>query len=283
MLCRLCSKLGISPFSLFSEHPKQVTIEQPSDVCRPKAIRLKGIVPWDDAKGYLQVVLKETPPPSLEAVGRRMGYYPPRLKNHFPKLCERIASRYWKFIESKHPSPGEVKKVFQSALREQSPPSLQSILRRLGCRDTGYYYYSNYYDLCVAVARRYMERRNKPFDRIIDDRILQGALSEDPPPSLSELARRLHHGRMFLRQTFPEISKAIVDRYIQYQNALKEKRADALRQTIRQAVTHITAAGLYVSARKVKEYVKLHQTDVGREHLFQQAFSEVKAELGIAK
>jgi hypothetical protein len=283
VLCRLCSKLGISPLSLFSEHPKQVTIEQPSDIYRPKAIRLKGIVPWDDVKGYLQAVLKETPPPSLEAVGRRMGYYPPRLKNHFPKLCERIASRYWKYIDSKHPSPGEVKKALQSALKEQPPPSLQNILRRLGCRDTGYYYYSNYYDLCVAVARRYMERRNKPFDRIIDGRLLQDALSEDPPPSLSELARRLHHGREFLRQKFPELSKAVVGRYIQYQNALKEKRADALRQTIRQAVTHITAAGLYVSARKVKEYVKLHQTDVGREHLFKQAFSEVKVELGIAK
>jgi transcriptional regulator with XRE-family HTH domain len=283
VLCRLCFKLGISPFSLFSEPPKQIAIDQPSNIYRPKAIHLKAIVPWNNVKDYLQAALKETPPPSLEAVGRRIGYYPPRLKNHFPKLCERIASRYWKYIESKHPSPGEVKKVLKSALKEQPPPSLQSILRRLGCRDTGYYYYSNYYDLCIAIARRYTERRNKPFDRMIDGKLLQDALSEDPPPSLSELGRRLYHGRKFLRLKFPELSKAVAARYMQYQNTIKEKRADTLRQTIRQAVTHITAAGLYVSAARVKEYVKQRQAGVGREYLFQQAFSEVKVEMGIVK
>lgn len=283
MLCRLCFRLGISPFSLFSKPPTQVTIEQPSEVCLPKAINLKGIVPWNKVNDYLHVVLKETPPPSLEAVGRRMGYYPPRLKSHFPKLCKKIASRYWKYIESKHPSPVEVKKVLQSALKEQPAPSLQSILRRLGCRDTGYYYYSNYYDLCVAVARRYLERRNKPFDGMIDGKLLQDALSEDPPPSLSELGRRLHHSREFLRRQFPELTKAIVARYIQYQKVLTEKRTSALRQIIRQAVAHITAVGLYASNARVEDYLKLHQAGVGRRDTFQRVFTEVKGEMGIVK
>lgn len=79
VLCRLCFKLSISPFSLLSDPTSPMMIEQPSAICQPKAIRLKGIVPWNDVKVYLQAVLKETPPPSLEAVGRRMGYYPPRL------------------------------------------------------------------------------------------------------------------------------------------------------------------------------------------------------------
>jgi hypothetical protein len=64
---------------------------------------------------------------------------------------------------------------------------------------------------------------------------------------------------------------------------LKETKADALRQAIRQAVTYIIAADLYVSAARVKEHVRLHQTGTGRESLFQQALSEVKAEIGIVK
>lgn len=186
-------------------------------------------------------------------------------------------------MKSKHPSPSEVQKVLQGALSEQPPPSLQCILRRLGCRDTGYYYYLNYSDLCLAVARRYMECRNKPFDKMIDGKLLQDALSEDPPPPLSELARRLHHGRDFLHRKFPELSKAVVARYTQYQSALRKERDDALRRAIRQAVRHIIASGLYVSAARVKVQLKLNQPGIGREDLFQRAFSEVKAEMGIAK
>jgi AraC-like DNA-binding protein len=279
VLCQLCFNLGISPFSLLSEPLNPVVIESPVVISRPEANRLRGIVPWSDVKAYLQAVLKESPPPSLEAVSRRMGYYPPKIKRHFPKMCEQIALRYWKYIKSKHAAPNEVRKVLQKALREQPPPSLQCILRRLGCRDTGYYYYLNYSDLCLAVAGRYKEFRNKPFDKMIDGKLLQDALSEDPPPSLSELAERLHHSREFVRRKFPELSKALVARYTNYESALRKERADALRQIINDAIRHIIASGLYVSAARVKEYIKLHQPGIGRDHLFQQAFSEVKAEV----
>jgi transcriptional regulator GlxA family with amidase domain len=128
-----------------------------------------------------------------------------------------------------------------------------------------------------------MKCRNKPFDSRIDSRLLQEALSEDPPPSLSEIAKRLQHSRDFMRRKFPQLSEAIVVRYTQYQTALRKERADALRQLIREAVKHIATSGLYVSSARVKEYLKLHLLGVGREDLFKQAFSEVKAEMGIAQ
>jgi hypothetical protein len=281
VLCHLCFKLGISPLLLLSEPSNPVSTEQLTAICQPEPACLRGIVPWNDVKDHLQGVLKETPPPSLEAIGRRMGYYPARLKSNFPKLCERIGTRYWKYMESKHPSPTQVQETLQSALAEHPPPSLQSILRRLGCKNTGYYYYLNYSDLCLAVARRYMECRNKPFDSLIDSKLLQDALSEDPPPSLSELARRLQHSREFVRRKFPKLSEAIVVRYTQYQVSLRKERADSLRRMIREAVKHITAAGLYASVARVKEHLKPHLPGVGREDLYRQAFSEVKTETGI--
>jgi DNA-binding Lrp family transcriptional regulator len=111
--------------------------------------------------------------------------------------------------------------------------------------------------------------------------LLQDALSEDPPPSLSELARRLQHSREFVRRKFPELSEAIVVRYTQYQVSLRKERADSLRRLIREAVKYIAAAGLYASVARVKEHLKPHLPGVGREDLFRQAFSEVKTEMGI--
>jgi len=95
----------------------------------------------------------------------------------------------------------------------------------LGCRDTGYYYYSNYSNLCVAPAQRYLNYRNNHFDRDLDCERLRAALIEDPPPSFSEVARRLNHKRDFVREKFPELSKAVTVRYLNYQSVLRKDKA----------------------------------------------------------
>lgn len=100
---------------------------------------------------------------------------------------------------------------------------------------------------------------------------------------LSELAKRLHHSREFVRRKFPELSQALVARYTHYESAIRKERDDSLRQIIRDAVRHIIASDLYVSAARVKEHIKLHQPGIGQERLFQQAFYEVKVEPGIVK
>jgi AraC-like DNA-binding protein len=199
----------------------------------------------------------------MEAVARRMGYYPPKVRRHFPEQCEQIISRYWKHVEGQHPSPNEIRKAFRSALKEHPPPSLQRVLRRLGCKNTGYFYYSNYPDICRAIAQRYKEYRNKPFDKNGDSIRLRWILKEDPPLSLSEVAKRLGHSREFMRRKFPELTGAITSRFLYYQNALRKKKAENLYRLTREGVQQLIAAGQYVSEAKVKAYVRERLMNLG--------------------
>ena len=137
--------------------------------------------------------------------------------------------------------------------------------------------------MCRAVAQRYKEYRNKPFDKNTDSERLRLILKEEPPPSLSEVAKRLGHTREFVRRKFPELAGAITSRYLYHQTALRKERAERLRHLIREAAQRIIASGQYVSEEKVKEYVREDLTNIGRGSLFKQALREVKLEMGLIK
>lgn len=283
MLCLLCSGLKVSPQDLLANRGNDAMLERRHLMLERDIPLPKQVTPWNEVERALCTALEETPPPSMEAVARRMGYYPPKVKRHFPKQCEQIISRYWKYVKGRHPSDKEVKKAFRAALKEHPPPSLQRVVRRLGCKSTGYYYYSNYPDMCYAIAQRYKEYRNKPFNKNGDNERLCLILKEDPSPSLSEVAKRLGHSREFLRRKFPELTSSITLRHFCHQMALRKKRAEHLRHSIREAAQRIIASGQYVSEARVKEYVRERLKNVGRERLFKQAFREVKLEIGLIK
>jgi hypothetical protein len=160
---------------------------------------------------------------------------------------------------------------------------LQAVLRRLGCQDTGYYYYYNYPDLCFAIAKRFKDSRNKPFDVDTDRERLREILVEQPPPPFLEVAKRLGHNREFIRKKFPELSQAITSRYLTYCAALRKKKDEQLRSEIRAAVRRIVASGQYVSEARVRKHVKKNLPNIGRDSLFKQALREIKAEMGLKR
>jgi hypothetical protein len=170
----------------------------------------------------------------------------------------------------------------ENALEEAPPPSLQSVLRRLGCVNTGYYYYSKYPDICFAITGRYKEWRNNPFHESKDQKRLKAALKENPPPSFSEIARRFRHNREFMRSKFPELSEKLTSRYQNYQKTLRKEKAEKLRHAIKDAIQQLIASGLYVSEARVKTLVKQQIPILGRDCLFREALREMKAEAGIA-
>jgi len=213
-LCHLCTRLDISPMDLLCKKEGETLSEGCAVLPRHNDPMQKLTTPWSEVESNLQAALQELPPPSMEAIGRRLGYSPPRLKGHFAILYEQISSRYKSYIKAIHPSPGFIQNTLKSALKEKPPPSLQSVFRRLRCRDTGYYYYSHHLDLCVAVAKRYKDHRNKPFDKKLTQEQLVAALKEDPAPSFSSLAKRLGHTREFFRQKYPELTRAIASRHM---------------------------------------------------------------------
>jgi hypothetical protein len=281
VLCHLCARLNLSPVDLLCEKNDEAWLENCVPAHSTGDRKRKLPVAWEEVEDKLQAALEEFPPPSLEAVARRLGYYPARLKGNFPEVCGQITSRYRSYVRSTHPTSRLVIKTLRSAMKEEPPPSLQSVFRRLGCKDTGYYYYSNYFDLCTAIAQRFKNSRNKPFDKTVTEKQLKFALTENPPPSFSSVAKRLGHKRDFFRQKYPEIARAIASRHMQYLRAQQKERATQLREMIRAAIKSILAFGRYVSEARVKEYLRQNKFSPGRDSLFKEALHEMKSEMGI--
>jgi hypothetical protein len=109
------------------------------------------------------------------------------------------------------------------------------------------------------------------------------ALKADPPPPFSSLAKRLGHNREFFRQKYPELTRAIASRHMQYLRTQQRERADQLRYMIREAIKTISVLGLYTSEARIKENLRQHHFTMGRSGLFKQALREVKSEMGIGK
>lgn len=281
ILFRICSKVNIPILDLLSGAVSEEAVERRRIILGLATPMRKEPVPWIEVEGKLREALEESPPPSMEETARRMGYYQPKIRYRFPELCSQIVSRHKEHLKNKHPDQRLVRRAFRAALEEQPPPSLQSVLRRLGCRDTGYFYYQNYPDLCSAVANRFKSYKTKSFDIDFERGRLEAALVEDPAPSLSELAKRLGRKRDFLRRKFPELTKAIVTRHLYYRTSFNSQKAETLRDAIREAVKQIVASGLYVSERRVKAYVSRRLASTGRSSLFKQALREIKSEMGI--
>lgn len=227
VLCQLCHRLNLSPLQLLLDNGHDTVLGRHHILPKGFIPIVEEVTPWEAIKDKLLLALHEEPPPSLERVARRMGYYPPRIQRHFRALSNKISKRYWKYQKSKHPDSDEIKRIMENALEEEPPPSLQSVLRRLGCVNTGYYYYSNYPDLCFAITGRYKEWRNNPFHESEDQKRLKAALKENPPPSFSEIARRFRHNREFMRLKFPELSEELTSRYKHYQKTLRKEKAQS--------------------------------------------------------
>jgi TniQ len=281
-LCQICSRLNVTALDLLAEQGNMKDLKRRHIVLEDVSA-LRVIRSWSEVEDNLKAVLKEHPPPSMEATARKLAYYPPKIKRHFPELCEQIIFRYREYQRDTRPSPETILKAFQAALKESPPPSLQMVFRRMGCVNTGCYYYRHYKDLCLKVSRRFKEYRNIPFNKNKDRRRLEAVLAEEPPPSFSEVARRFRHNREFIRRNFPELSKAITSRYAHYQSAIRKESADRLRNVVREAIGQITTSGLYVSEARVKVYAKQQIAKIGRDSLFKQALREVESEMGLIK
>jgi len=78
------------------------------------------------------------------------------------------------------------------------------------------------------------------------------AADEDPPPSLSQVSRRLNvAGTGSLTRYFPEQCAIIVERYRTYRQVQKQERLRLIRENVRQATFDVHAQGLYPSIARV--------------------------------
>lgn len=165
--------------------------------------------------------------------------------------------------------------ALEAALAEMPPPSLQSVLRKLGCDDTGYYYYDHFPELCIRIAKRYKEHRSGYFntDAIRND--LEQMLAENPPPSFSEVSRRIGYSRSLIHKTFPTLSEQLLERYKEYRQCYREGNLERLQEEVRQVVRSLQEQGIYPNETKVRKMVATPASW----WQFKQVMQEVRQEL----
>lgn len=215
---------------------------------------IKKVTSKEEMNKVLENFLKEHPPPSANEVARRTGWTTMRLQRHFPDEYRQIVKRYSDFIKRKLPdlSDSEVESILQKASTEKPPPSLQSVFRKIGCKDTGYRYYQKFPELCLKIADRYKKSKLKKFDVPKAKKIMNSALDENPPPSFSEVARRIGCTRENLRMKIPELSDALNRRYKSHLTKTRSENLQLLHEEIKKAVMKLQDEKNFVSMNKVK-------------------------------
>lgn len=84
VLIQISSRLNISPFDLLSDTDNQKALEKRIAMPVQGTSHPEKPIPWDEVKEKLRLASREHPPPALEAVAQRMGYYPARLEPQLP-------------------------------------------------------------------------------------------------------------------------------------------------------------------------------------------------------
>jgi DNA-binding phage protein len=148
-------------------------------------------------------------------------------------------------------SPVEVLRSLEAVLLSSEKPTVKAVSKDLGYSNTcAIYKYSP--DLCRAIAskrRTDAEHVQELLEAIMAD-------DEDPPPSMQEVARRLGYSVQLLNRHFPEICRAISERYVAYQ---KRKRDETVRlkcDEVRSIVIRVYEQGEYPSQRKVRNLLR---------------------------
>jgi len=228
-----------------------------TDVISPEVapIRLIGSyhITADDMvriKAALDLMLKEDPPPSQNEVSIRTGCHVATLRRRFPKLFSLIKER-WSSYRADLYDKGKIKSSLIVAKEEETPRSLHSVAKMLGC-SPGFLRY-NFRDDCKIITKRYAESRNVFVD-IDDTRAKLLALqAETPPLSIIQCAERLGCSRDNLDRYFPEIKRAIGIRYRKHCQKQVKRERERRKKIIRETVAALEAEQVNPSNYQVRK------------------------------
>ncbi|MBR8840006.1 MAG: TniQ family protein [Stigonema ocellatum SAG 48.90 = DSM 106950] len=120
--------------------------------------------------------------------------------------------------------------VLTEVTLEDPPPSLEDVALRLKYRP--HVLQHHFPELCQVIKVRHADFKKLSQKQKIQP-ILEAALQEFPPPSLSSIARRLgYKNNSYLYRCFPELSRAVSKRYQEHLNVIGIEARERIRQEI---------------------------------------------------
>ncbi|SRR6266498_631350 len=222
-----------------TQHPVEITGYQLRQI---RQIHRRGRLACQKVREEIEAALKETPPPSLEEVARRLGYRDSStLRVKYRELSKRItanhrsSAEYQSIQQSRRaaaqgpPDKAEVRKVLEQELKQACPATLKELADRLGYSDSCNLS-KRFSDLCQALV----EKRRQHFYQQYRQ-LLNSALCEEPPPTLSTVAQRIaEFGVGFLLKNFAPECQRLVERRADYCKQRMRAAGERLRQALRE-------------------------------------------------
>jgi transcriptional regulator with XRE-family HTH domain/Skp family chaperone for outer membrane proteins len=267
MLIDICYPLNFSPVDLFVADTKsnEIVSDLPGEIKKhtKEEVRLK-----------LSAYLAENPAPSANEVARQIGWRTTRFQRNFPDEYKQIVERYLQHQSAKLPdfTDEEIEEVLSNAIVENPPPSLQSIFRKIGCRNTGYRYYSRFPALCKQISIRYQKANQKQFDIENVEQVLKFALKEKPTPSFSEIARRLKCSRNILSKKLSKLSAKLHKKYESDLKEVREQNKQAMYKEIIRVINELENQQKSVTENAVRKRLNRKWNDKN----FKTAYKEIR-------
>ncbi|MHB1934996.1 MAG: TniQ family protein [Acidobacteriaceae bacterium] len=210
---------------------------------RPGAIR---ICETARLKEILEQSIESGTPTSPHQIALNLGYSNDGyIQQKFPELCRAIRQ---KIDHAKQSRPDEIRSALEGALRENPPPYLSDLARRLGY-SASTVLRAHAPHLCDRLRSRY--RRHVLKRRADLESKFLAALEETPVPSVNALCRRLDITRWFTDQYFPETRNALAARRRQWVSAETKRRRERLFQDVRDIAVTLQSQGLYPSTNRI--------------------------------
>ena len=198
-------------------------------------------------KFALESALKETYPPSLSHIARRLGYKASQaLRSRFPDLCRALADKRLT-IESVRRDQSKLE--LEQALTIEPPISLDTVVKKLGYK-TNAALRTRYPELCRKICDRWAKYcQTQLMLRIKHE--LESILVESPPPTLKNALKRVGVSDGFLRKHFLTEHRLIPVRYAEFRKNQSEQNKESDRNRIRGIVQDLIKRGIFPSMNAV--------------------------------
>jgi transcriptional regulator with XRE-family HTH domain len=216
----------------------------------------KRLINWDSVEKQLNIAIGDTPPPSLTKVAKQIGAGVNTLQTKYPELCATIISRFLSYW-IKPFDPVKAKVFIRAALKENPPPSITQIVKRLGGEASGAILQKHFPKEYRKIVDRYLDQRKKPFDLEGVSAKLQAELEAIPPRSLRQVSQSLGIIRSWLYKKLPNLCKAISTRYEAFRKDLRKKDKEQLKGEVYRIVVELHSKGVYPSVTYVHSLLSM--------------------------
>jgi hypothetical protein len=192
----------------------------------------------------LSAALYEYPPASLTKLAKELKCTRTTLRKKFPELAAQIAEKAE--IYYRHSISNEkILQVLRAALKENPPPPLQDVSRRLGDGASTGTLHKKFPKESRTIVERYSVHSKRRLDSDLIERRLRAFIERVPAPSMPEVSCELGVARSVIYRKFPVLYKTISNRFITSRRARNRLNREIVKAEIKSICERAFQEGLY--------------------------------------